>query len=371
MKLLLIQAVIFVIQAGEPVTIPLLPPGPGNPRNTEGDLIRLRDGRIMLIYTKFTGSGAMDSGAAILAARYSSDNGATWTTQDQTVVENEARMNVMSVTLRRLRNGQIGLFYLRKNSMLDCRPYLRTSKDEGKTWGKPRLLLKEPGYWILNNDRVTELKDGTLVMGLALHKNETPDPAKFNGRGIAMSFQSRNNGKSWKPSATVLEHPSGHPAGLQEPGIVELKDGRLLMYMRTGAGSQYFSYSSNQGKTWSTPEPSTLLSPLSPATIERIPKTGDLIAVWNDHSNVGDAIRNKLRTPLTVAVSGDDGRTWRKAKHLATDPAGWYCYTAVDFAGDRVLLVYNAGGPGIGRLSRTVVTYFDLDWLYRDGSGAN
>ena len=112
-------------------------------------------------------------------------------------------------------------------------------------------------------------------------------------------------------------------------------------------------------------EPSALLSPVSPATIERIPKTGDLIAVWNDHSHVSDEIRNRKRTPLTVAISRDEGKTWEKAKNLANDPAGWYCYTAVEFVGDRVLLGYNAGGAGLKNLSRTVITYFDLDWLYR------
>jgi len=360
-----IALALLLALAAEPVTISLLPPGEGNPRNTEGDFLQLRDGRWMLVYSKFTGAGAMDSGAALLAARYSSDNGATWTAGDQVIVQNEAQMNVMSVTLRRLRNGQIGLFYLRKNSMLDCRPYLRTSKDEGKTWSKPRLLVKELGYWVMNNDRVAELKDGTLLMPFALHKNESPDPAKFNGRGIAITFQSRNNGKSWQRSTTTLEHPEGHAGGLQEPGVVQLKDGRLLMYMRTGAGAQYFSYSSDGGQTWGPAFRSTLESPLSPATIERIPKTGDLLAVWNDHAGVNERIRHRLRTPLTVAISRDEGITWEKHKHLQTDPDGWYCYTAIAFAGERVLLTYNAGGAGLPRLSRSVVTYFDLDWLYR------
>lgn len=54
--------------------ITLLPPGPDNPRNSEGDFIRLRDGRIMFIYTHFT-SGADDFARAHLAARFSDDGG--------------------------------------------------------------------------------------------------------------------------------------------------------------------------------------------------------------------------------------------------------------------------------------------------------
>ncbi|NWF84541.1 MAG: exo-alpha-sialidase [Bryobacteraceae bacterium] len=349
----------------DPVTIDLLPPGPGNPRNTEGSFVKLKDGRLMFVYSRFSTNGPADSGAATLAARYSKDDGITWTAQDQTVVENEGGMNVMSASLLRLRSGEIALFYCRKDSMVECRPWMRTSRDEGKTWSRARLTIPEPGYYVLNNDRVVQLRSGRLLMPVALHRNETPEPSKFNSRGVAMCYFSDDMGRTWRRSRTVLENPAPDPNGLQEPGVVVLKDGRLLMYMRTGLGSQYYSYSKDDGDTWSPVEASTLLSPLSPASIKRIPKTGDLLVVWNDHSNVSERVRNRLRTPLTVAISRDEGKTWEKAKNIADDPEGWYCYTAIHFAGDRVILGYNAGGSGLPRLSRLVMTYFGLDWLYR------
>lgn len=349
-----------------PVTVNLLPPGPGNPRNTEGSFARLKDGRLMFIYSRFSSEGPADSGAASLAARYSSDGGVTWSAADEKVVDNEGGMNTMSVSLLRLRSGELALIYMRKNSMLDCRPYLRLSRDEGKTWSAPRLAIAEPGYYVLNNDRAVAIRRGRrLILPVAYHHNETAEPTKFNGRGVAMCYLSDDQGKTWRRSKTTLENPTPSPAGLQEPGVVELKDGRLLMFLRTAMGTQYYSYSRDGGETWSPVEASTLASPLSPASIKRIPKTGDLLVVWNDHARVSDEIRNKLRTPLTVAVSRDEGKTWEKAKNIADDPAGWYCYTAIEFAGDRVLLGYNAGGAGIGRLSRTVITHFGLDWLYQ------
>jgi len=351
--------------ASGPVTLNLLPPGPGNPRNTEGSFAQLKDGRLLFIYSRFTSDGPADSGAAYLAARYSRDQGATWTERDETVVGNEGGMNVMSVSLLRLKSGELALFYMRKDSMMDCRPYLRISRNEGKTWSKPRLTIPDPGYYVLNNDRVVQLPGGRILLPVALHRNDSPDPARFNSRGVAMCYLSDDQGKTWRRSRATLEHPAPHPAGLQEPGLVLLTDGRLLMYMRTGTGRQYYSYSSDGGDTWTPPEPSPLLSPLSPASIKRIPKTGDLLAVWNDHSRVSDPIRNRLRTPLTVAISRDEGKSWEKAKNIAADPEGWYCYTAIHFAGDRVILGYNAVGSGLPHLSRSVMTYFDLDWLYQ------
>ena len=51
-------------------TLLTIEPGPGNPRNSEGDIIELKDGRLCLIYTRFTGGGG-DHAAADLAMRIS------------------------------------------------------------------------------------------------------------------------------------------------------------------------------------------------------------------------------------------------------------------------------------------------------------
>src|SRR5690606_16079977 len=54
----------------------LIAPRPDNGRNSEGDFIQLKDGRLLLIYTKFIGTD--DHAPADLAGRYSSDGGQTW-----------------------------------------------------------------------------------------------------------------------------------------------------------------------------------------------------------------------------------------------------------------------------------------------------
>ena len=72
------------------------------------------------------------------------------------------------------------------------------------------------------------------------------------------------------------------------------------------------------------------------------------------------------RTPLNVAISKDDGKTWQNVKAIEDDPDGWYCYTAIEFVGDHVLLGHCAGNrKKDGGLSTTQVTRFSVDWLYR------
>ena len=346
-----------VLQVDGVEKIRLLPPKPGNPRNSEGDFISLKDGRIMFIYSHFTGGGS-DHAAAHLAARFSSDGGKTWTKNDVVVVEREGKFNVMSVSLLRLQSGEIALFYAKKNSIADCRPMLRLSTDEGKTWSKPILCIEKVGYNVLNNDRAVQLKSGRIILPVALHNS--PSINKFNGSGIISCHYSDDNGKTWKQSSTSQQ---GKKVIFQEPGIVELKDGRLMMFCRASGGFQQVCYSEDQGDTWSPFKASNIASPVSPATIERIPQTGDLILVWNNHENIAPELRGR-RTPYNVALSRDEGKTWEHIKTLENDPNGWYCYTALTFIGDHVLLGHCAGDRRTGGLNLTQITRFSLDWLY-------
>ena len=339
--------------------IRLLPPGKDNPRNSEGDFIKLNDGRILFVYTHFT-TGSGDFAQACLAGRYSADGGKTWTNEDVIVLPNEGMTNIMSVSLLRLKNNSIALFYLRKNSDKDCRLFMRISKDEAHSWSKPILCQKNMiGYFVVNNDRVIQLKNGRLIAPASLHN--TPEQNKYDNFGDIMCYYSDNNGRTWKRSKTTLRNKI---VMLQEPGVVELEDGRILMFCRTNSGSQYFSFSSDQGISWSDFQPSDIISPLSPASVKRIPSTGDLLLVWNNTK--GSPVDMGKRTPLNIAISKDNGNTWVNTKTIETNPDGWYCYTAIEFIDDQVLLAYCAGDRKTGNGLETLqISRFPVSWLYK------
>ena len=320
-----------------------LRPSEANPRNSEGDFIRLKDGRLLLVYTHFT-SGAADHATAYLAGRISKDAGKTWSEKDTIVVANEGQQNVMSVSLLRLQDGRIALFYARKNSSEDCRPCVRFSEDETATWSEPVVCIpdEEVGYYVLNNDRVIQLRSGRLVVPVAQHHGI--GWPKWTGQGTALCYLSDDGGKSWRRSKSELDGRVSESKRItvQEPGVVELKDGRLMMFCRTNAGCQYLSFSDDDGDHWTPLVPSTIVCPISPASIERITSTGDLLIVWNNHQGIDSSLQGK-RTPLTIAVSEDDGKTWIRIQNIETNPHGWYCYTAIEFVDDQILLAYCAG----------------------------
>jgi sialidase-1 len=344
-------------------------PGPGNPRNSEGDIIALRDGRLMLVYTRFTG-GTSDDAAADLVARYSADGGLTWS-GDEMLLPREGEMNSMSVSLLRLSSGALAIFYLVKNSLRDCYLSLRTSEDEARTWSERVRATPGEGYYVVNNARVVQLPSGRLAAPASWH--EIPPTGGPYTPGLAMCFFSDDLGRTWRRSKTTLVPPLDSVSGLQEPGLIRLTSGTLLMLIRTDLGQQYRSFSQDEGNTWTGPEPSGLASPLSPCTLRRIPGSGEVLAIWNDHSHIPEHLKGK-RTPLVTAISRDEGATWQNRKVLEDDPEGWFCYTSCTFNGGRgsarrpptgehALLAYCAGGPGVGTLNRLRVTRIRRDWL--------
>jgi Neuraminidase (sialidase) len=337
----------------------LLPPSKDNPRNSEAAMIDLADGRIMLVYSRFTG-GRADHAKASLAARFSGDGGATWTKDDVAVTAaDEGGMNTMSPSLLRMKDGAIGLFYLRKNSLTDCRVFMRLSRDEGKTWGEARACIETIGYYVMNDDRVVRLRGGRILLPVALHA--TPAEPEFQAHASIACFYTDDDGGTWSRSAYV---PGGGTHALEEPGVIELKDGRVMLWVRTDAGKQFLSHSKDAGLTWSEFSDSTIASPRSPASIKRIPSTGDLLLVWNNNPNVTKKTPGD-RTPFNVALSKDEGATWTNVKTLERDVNGWYCYTAIHFAGEHVVLAHCADDLKKSKaLSTTQITRFTVKWLY-------
>ena len=323
-----------------------------HPRNSEGSFVTLKDGTILFAYTQFYG-GASDHSAARLVALRSRDDGRTWS-EPELLLDNEGGANVMSVSLLRLRkSGKIALIYLLKNSWIDCRPHLRFSEDEGKTWSAPVWMTNAPGYFVLNNDRVIQTRSGRLVAPVAFHRarGEDPDSSKsFDGRALAFWLVSDDEGATWSEAANWYGLPAPTRTGLQEPGVVETAAGELLSFFRTDQGMQWESRSSDDGKNWTPPAPGPMKSPVSPASLERL-ADGRLVAVFNDHSGEVPFTAGK-RTPLVLAVSADGGKSWTGKRVLEPDPQGWYCYTALHLTPEALLLGYCAGDQQVGGLNR-------------------
>lgn len=326
---------------------------PEHPRNSEGSFATLRSGRIIYCYSQFSG-GDSDYSPCRIVQIESDDQGRTWS-EPRLLFTPEPGSMEMSVSLLRLASGRLACFTLIKRGMLDCRPYLRISEDDGATWSAPRSLLDAPGYFVLNNDRVIQTKTGRLVMPVAWHrafKSVDDGTEGIDLRAIDLWYYSDDEGTTWTEAKTWWTLPAASQTGLQEPGVVQLADGTLLSWARTDQGCQYGFFSRDNGDTWTAPAPLTLRSPAAPASIVRLPDSPDLLAVYVDYSGQFPfRLTSRTysgRTPLVAATSADGGATWQVRQLLENDPQRDYCYTAIHFTADSALFAYWAGSsvPG-------------------------
>jgi sialidase-1 len=212
----------------------------------------------------------------------------------------------------------------------------------------------------MNNDRVTVLSTGRLVCPIAW-TDDVFNPG--GGHFVSLCYLSDDGGRAWRRSADQIDQPQ---RGAMEPEVVELAGGKLLMIIRTQHGKIATSLSADGGDHWSSPGELPVRAPESPATIRRIPATGDLLLVWNNAYTAG-AGHGGPRTPLTAAISSDDGQTWRHIRNLEDDPAHGYAYTSIAFHRDRALLSYYVSDAKTGRISSRFHS-LPVSWFYREGN---
>ena len=338
--------------------------GKNNPRNGEGSLIRLKDGRIMYAYTDYYGTEGDDHATARISAYYSSDEGETWVDGGVLIAKDEAALNIMSVSLLRMANGDLGVAYLRKSMKgedLLCMPYLVRSENEGKTFSEPICCAAEDGYYVVNNDRLVRLKSGRILLPAAYHGESgyRAQPGKLK------VLYSDDDGITWKLSKDTVCSPHSDYTQLQEPGVFELPDGRVWMWCRTAYGHQYQCFSNDNGNTWSNILPAfRFTSPDSPMQIRAVGNY--TVSVFNP---VGytcliegrEMWKSPKRTPYVCAVSRDGGFSFIEDKHtfcnggfdefventyfLEDDFTNSYCYPAIlEVEGGFLIAYYHSNG---------------------------
>ncbi|MDZ4861299.1 MAG: exo-alpha-sialidase [Candidatus Hydrogenedentes bacterium] len=306
------------------------------PRHSEASIVPLKDGSLLLGWTEFYGGDSADHGAAQLSGRISKDGGLTWGEQF-VLVENDGGRNVMEVNFVRLLPDSLALLYCQKNTeSTDCRIMMRQSADEGKTWGDAKQLSPDNKYTGLTNGRAIRLKTGRILV------------EAWEG-GDSYCVMSDDNGETWRDGARVKPAEGD----CWEPACIELKDGRVMMLMRTQLGGQYMSHSNDGGENWSAPVATDLKGSAAPVAISRIPATGDLLAVWN-HNPGRDA-----RYPLTSAISKDEGATWTSFKNIESDGDQW-AYPAITWVDGAALVTYFNYSGGHSLLLRRI----PAAWFY-------
>jgi len=219
--------------------------------------------------------------------------------------------------------------------------------------------MPSKGYYEVHNDRVIRLASGRIVIPAAFYHipwHNKPNLLKpFRGTGVFLL--SGDDGYSWRESHDILQMPiPKSTSGMQETGVMEMSNGDLWAWFRTDMGFQYESFSRDRGDSWTMPQPSIFKSCNSPMSMKR--EGDDIYAVWNPLSD---------RSGYAIINSDDEGFYWYTVKYIE-DPMenNSYCYTAIHFTDDSILLAYSVGGKkGMEtlRIRKIPKKYWKTDWI--------
>ena len=155
-----------------------LPRGANNPRNSEGDFALLQNGDILYAYSRYHGTDHEDDAACDIAGMISRDGGHSFEPLPHLLVRaaDHGVQNLMSVSLCRMKNRELCLFYLCKYSP-ESAYYMRRATGENETvFGEAETVIpaKKGTYYVVNNSRVCVTENGRLLVPAAMHRITKP-----------------------------------------------------------------------------------------------------------------------------------------------------------------------------------------------------
>ena len=185
--------------------------------------------------------------------------------------------------------------------------FVRKSTDNGKTWTEPAMM--PAGYYGPVRAKPIQLKDGTILAGTSVesHRNWTP-----------YVDRSTDGGASWKRS-----NPFPVPGKFLQiqPTLFETADGRIVALMRSSGPILKIcrAESKDGGETFGPAEETELPNPSAGIDVVKT-RMKDLFLIYNPTA--------LARTPISLAYSADDGKTWKKVVDLESEP-GEFSYPAM------------------------------------------
>lgn len=364
---------------------------PAAPKHGEQSVVRLKDGRLLLLWSEFLREDQLpanerppasplrrdptgDDGYARISGKTSTDGGRTWSAPFIVVDDKDALVNCISPSLTRMADGRILLAYSWRSggngreNYGNCAKMVRISADEGKTWSeRTRITPDNSEYHTGCHDRAWTLDNGRVIV--QCHTIFPPGKAQ-PGPGYRSTCMgsyyaySDDHGKTWQRSAVVMDPLNGFAGRLEEACLAQRPDGSLIQFIRSWHGQSFVAESTDRGATWSAPRPSGVFSSLAPTYITRLPNSSDLLMIWNPTWNPDARIVGQ-RTVLACAISKDGGKTWGLPKALETNPEQWAEYPGVTFDGDHALVYYRVFA-GDRKRCDLVQARVPLRWFYDD-----
>lgn len=201
-----------------------------------------------------------------------------------------------------------------------CKIHYKISTDHGRTWSFPATLTEELGY--LTRCSPLQIKNGDILL-----------PAHDERDWSSLFFIAEEGGPIWT-TGQRFDCGGGFHWGNIEPTVIQRADESLLCYMRAGGPTTkriWRSESFDKGRTWTEPATVSLPNPDSAIDLLRL-KNGHVVLAFNNSTTA--------RTPLTLALSIDDGDSWTSFRNVESGEGSFSYPSMVQTADGLIHMTY-------------------------------
>lgn len=330
-------------------------------QNTIPQVGTLGDGSLMVVW----GARAKGDGNGRIYGSFSRDEGRSWSAPRLLIDDPQFHDGDPNLLVD---GNTVWVFGTRVRIPNDIQKAWTTvvkSTDNGATWSKAGEVFVPRQYTPGKQHNGIKLRDGTYAMGISWDRwAEKGMNARTEGEmDLASGVLLSADGERWTLHGEIYAQTPdkvrpGFTNGLCEPSMVEFPDGELLMILRSGGPRHYEARSRDGGHTWSKPVMSALVGANTPTALwANRRQPEEVVAVWNS---------NPLqRWPLVAALSRDRGRTWSSPRVLA-NPGRQVSYPGLtQLAGGEFVAVWQEDDGKGGRDIR--YGKFSREWLLGGG----
>ena len=275
---------------------------------------------------------------------YSDDCGKTWSDPVLVIPSNKEKfIHALDIQLWTSPEGKLYVFWVQNNTLSDTDPRPAPSENQ------PYVCVD--GY---------QFPDFTHAEWVTVCENPDADTLEFcdarcmdigflrckplvtsTGRWLMFNYDQNHDRYGYSISddnGKTVRHCYGaekFSTCFDEAMAYEKEDGTIRMLARTRIGVLAESISKDDGETWSEAYDSKICAADTRFYVSRTPD-GRVLLVYNDHENV--------RTNMTLALSEDDGVTWKHKICIDTRPD--LSYPDVDFHDGFIYLTYDRERTG-------------------------
>ena len=214
----------------------------------------------------------------------------------------------------------------------------KISDDEARSWSDPFVVSWEAG--IMVRARPIVLDSGEYLLPVYHETGADTELVPPDTTSLFLRFDPKT--RAWTESSRIRSR-----LGNLQPAVVQLSATHLLAVCRRGGdyepgndGGVVRSESRDAGRTWSAGVETDFPNPNAAVDLIKL-HNGHLLFVFNDSMSE--------RTPLTAAISTDQGRTFPHRKNLAEGPGDFAYPTAIQTKDGKIHVTFTSDGRTVIR----------------------